>query len=62
MENSETKYVEKIVRAKVKLESFKKEHSSGCIPENDPESFAPCSCGASEHNSKIDSILKELSL
>jgi len=58
---TELKLIEKIVRAKVRLEGSKTSHSDNCNCE-EPENFAPCNCGASAHNTKIDAALRELSL
>ncbi len=61
--NKETvKMVRKIVRAEVALESAKQRHKDSCIVETDPESIAPCNCGASGVNSAIDKALRELRL
>jgi len=54
--------IEKIVRAKIKLESERREHSGSCPVEADPEGYAPCNCGASGHNRKISSAIAELDL
>jgi len=54
--------LEKIVRAKVRLEQMKRPHSERCIVELDPDSTAPCDCGASQHNASVTAALKELSL
>jgi hypothetical protein len=62
MDKDTMKLMEKIIRAKVKLESMKKDHSNRCIVELDPEGYAPCSCGATSSNSNISSILDELKL
>lgn len=54
--------VEKIVRAKIKLEGQQRGHSDSCPVEADPEGFAPCNCGASSHNRKINNAIEELDL
>lgn len=54
--------LEKIIRAKVKLESCRKQHNDSCPVEYDPEGYAPCKCGASAVNSAIFSALNELKL
>ena len=59
---STTKLIEKIVRAKVKLEGSRVSHKDSCSVESDPESYAPCNCGASKTNSAIDAVIKELNL
>jgi hypothetical protein len=56
------KLIEKIVRAKVKLEGSKRRHSERCMVDMDPDYMGPCTCGASETNSAIDSALEELEL
>jgi hypothetical protein len=53
--------VEKIVRAKVKLEDSSQSHRVSC-PVEDPESYAPCNCGASPVNFRIQAALKDLEL
>jgi hypothetical protein len=53
--------VEKIVRAKVKLEEAQVKHKGGCVTE-DPESFAPCNCGASYVNQALTRAIRELDL
>jgi hypothetical protein len=58
----EIRLIEKIVRAKVKIESMKRGHSHGCPAEDDTGYGAPsCSCGADEINAKANSALKDLS-
>lgn len=59
---STVKLIEKIVRAKVKLEGVKISHKDSCPVECDPEGYAPCNCGASTTNSAIDSAIKELKI
>ncbi len=54
--------VEKIVRAKIKLENQRTGHSGNCAVELDPEGYAPCNCGASGHNRNITNALEELEL
>lgn len=60
MTAEEARLHEKIVRAKVKLEGSKKEHASNCRVVLDPESTAPCSCGATDFNKVVDAALNEL--
>lgn len=62
MTPSEVRLVEKITRAKVKLERARRAHSSNCIVEMDPEGLAPCNCGAGSANFAIDAALRELEL
>ncbi|MBI2674560.1 MAG: hypothetical protein HYX22_02385 [Candidatus Yanofskybacteria bacterium] len=61
-ELSPAKLIEKIVRAKVKLENSKMIHRNSCPIESDPEGYAPCSCGASKTNSAIDAAIRELNI
>ena len=61
MNLNEVKLIEKIVRAKVKLEGARAQHTSACPVDADPEGHAPCTCGASTRNSAIKAVLKELS-
>lgn len=56
------KLIEKMVRAKVRLENSRVSHKNGCLVESDPEGYAPCNCGASATNSNINSAIKDLSL
>jgi hypothetical protein len=59
---SEAKLIEKIVRAKVKIEAIPhRTHATTC-PVEDPTSIAPCTCGASNYNNSLDSALRELKL
>ena len=51
---------EKIIRAKVRLEELKKDHSPNCMVKTDPDYIGPCSCGARANNAAIDAVLKEL--
>lgn len=59
---SNLKLIEKIVRAKIKLEAAQRRHSERCMVELDPEYYGPCTCGASETNSALNDVLKELEL
>lgn len=54
--------IEKMVRAKVKLQGSRRRHSDSCPLESDPEGYSPCRCGASEHNNNVSSALDELKL
>ncbi len=56
------KLMEKIIRAKIKLEGMRKAHGDRCMIEMDPEYFGPCTCGATASNSAINAALKELDL
>lgn len=60
MNSEEKKQHEKLVRAKVKLESLQMQHSSECALETDPDYRGPCTCGASKHNEPINIALKVL--
>lgn len=57
----EIKLIEKLARAKMKLEGLIKNHSGKCLTE-DPEYYGPCTCGMDEYNKRIEAALKELSL
>lgn len=54
--------IEKMVRAKVKLEGSRRGHSDRCPVDYDPEGYSPCNCGASSHNSRVSDALDELKL
>ncbi len=54
--------IEKIVRAKVKLEGSRIRHGDRCMQELDPDYMGPCTCGASAHNNGIDKALSDLIL
>lgn len=54
--------LEKLVRAKVKLEGARRSHSDRCMVEVDPEYHGPCTCGASGSNSAVNEALRELKL
>lgn len=58
---SHTQLIEKIVRAKVALEGATVRHKEHCATE-DPDSTAPCNCGASAANAGISRALRELAL
>lgn len=62
MDITTAKLIEKMARAKIRLENSKVNHRGSCPVESDPEGYAPCNCGASTTNSTIDSAIKELSL
>lgn len=53
--------LEKIVRAKVRLEASRRPHHDRCMSEMDPYG-ADCDCGATEHNASLASALEELEL
>jgi len=58
--NEAYRLVEKMARAKMRLEGHRRQHADHC-PTEDPESLAPCNCGASDTNDTIDKAIKELS-
>jgi len=59
---SDTKLLEKIIRAKVKLEEGKASHTEGC-PVEDPTGYGgQCKCGADKANAAITAALHELEL
>lgn len=60
-ELTNTQLIEKIVRAKVALEGAKVKHEDFCVTE-DPDSMAPCNCGASAANNAISRALRTLEL
>ncbi len=62
MSSNDAKYIEKIVRAKVKLEGALRGHSASCPVDIDPEYMGPCKCGAEASNSAIQAALRELEL
>lgn len=55
------KLVEKLVRAKVKLENARKKHADHCMFE-DPDYMGPCTCGASTINEALNEVLEELEI
>lgn len=57
----ETKLIEKIARAKMMLESMRKDHSEDCMIARDPSYPGPCECGTDEHNVAVNKAIKELS-
>lgn len=62
MADKETyKLIEKMARAKMRLEDSTQQHKNGCPVECDPEGFAPCNCGASAANAALKRAIKELS-
>ncbi len=60
-ELSQIELIEKIVRAKVMLEALPKEHKDNCVVNID-FGIAPCNCGASNYNKKVQAIIDQLSL
>ena len=54
--------LEKIIRARMHLENVPRPQHSNFCPVEDPESYAPCTCGASGKNKHVDSALRELKL
>ena len=57
----EIQLIEKIARAKMRLEGMTKGHSSNCPVDMDPDYMGPCTCGASEVNAGLKAAIKELS-
>jgi hypothetical protein len=47
-------------KAETALEEAKTGHADRCIVEMDPESYAPCNCGASSTNAAIDKAIRIL--
>ncbi len=54
--------IEKMVRAKIKLEGARRRHSDHCVTEYDPETMAPCNCGAADLNAALNDAARELNL
>lgn len=54
--------MEKIIRAKIHLENVPSAHHANSCPVEDPESYAPCNCGASGKNSYVERALEALKL
>lgn len=52
----------KMAVATDRLRQKKRNHDDRCIVELDPESYAPCSCGATAYNMAIDEAIKALKL
>jgi len=54
--------LEKTLRARVRLETAQRAPHSLGRPVEDPESYASCTCGASDKNAPIEAALQELKL
>lgn len=54
--------MEKIIRAKIALEKVKSAPHRVTCPMEDPESYAPCNCGASASSGPIQEALNALKL
>ena len=54
--------LEKLIRAKIKLEALRRKHDDRCMLELDPDYYGDCTCGASPHNAVFDDVLEELEL
>lgn len=54
--------LERITRAKAKLEAMKTEHSASCMIDMDPDYYGPCTCGSTKNNGRISDILAELEI
>lgn len=52
----------KMAVATDRLRQKKRNHGDRCNVELDPESCAPCSCGATSFNAAIDEAIKVLKL
>jgi len=61
MNKDTVKLIEKITRAKMRLEGARREHLASC-PSEDPHMPGPCTCGAEKTNSAIRTAIDELSL
>jgi len=57
----ELELIEKIIRARIRLEGLRKDHSENC-PASDPLQAGSCRCGADTHNSKVNAVLKGLDI
>lgn len=54
---TEAQLIRKMARAEMALENARVNHKDNCIVELDPEGYAPCNCGATATNSRIESAL-----
>lgn len=54
--------IQKIIEARVVLYGMSVKHKGECGAITDPESFAPCTCGANLINDKINSAIQILTL
>ena len=54
--------IEKIIRAKIKLQSNLQAHTDRCIIGLDPEGYDPCDCGATAYNKVFEDVINELEL
>ena len=59
---TELELLEKIIRAKVKLEGMKRQHATTCMVDMDPDYTGPCRCGNTDTNTKINDVLEELKI
>lgn len=50
--------IERMVRAKIRLEGSLKQHPVSCPAE---QGDGPCTCGADKHNENIRAAIRELS-
>lgn len=53
---------ERLIRAKIKVESLRRKHDDRCMIELDPDYYGECTCGAAEHNAPLDAVMEELEL
>ena len=54
--------MEKIIRAKIHLESYRDVPHTNLCPVSDDTSYAPCNCGASAKNAPVEQALRSLKL
>ncbi len=57
----ELQLLEKILRAKIHLESLKRDHDDAC-PSEDPHFAGDCMCGATARNIMINRVLEDLKI
>lgn len=57
MKFTQEQLIEKMVRAKVRLEGTLKEHPVSCPAE---QGDGPCTCGADKHNAAVRAALRDL--
>lgn len=58
----EIQLIQKMAEAIKELKGLKKTHTYGCVVDLDPESMQPCTCGAIQHNAKIDRIITSFNI
>jgi len=57
----ELELIQKITRATSKIESLRRSHLATC-PVEDPHMSGQCTCGANEHNCKVNEALSDLKI